>query len=373
MADPTLGSRTLGRTALAISPLGLGCGPLGDPKVPLRAAIDTVAAAWVGGVRFFDTAPYYGIGRSERRLGAALADCAESEPFVLNTKVGRTLEPEPVRDESRRTLSPGGEVRTPRDPRSGLRVQFDYSFEAILRQHRDSLQRLGLPRVNALTIHDIDYGHHHPEQVEQALRELERKGGGGARALEALRAEGLVQALGAGCNREMRNYASWAGGRHEDLIERLLDTVDLDFLVIAGPYTLLDTLALRRVLPLLASRGMSAIIASPYAGGWLVDPDRMPYMYGDTPAHVREQTQRLLAICRRHDVPLAAAALQFPLAHPQVASVIPGARNAAEEVVAQAWLRTPIPSDLWRDLVSEGLLDPAAPVPVRAAPEDSAQ
>lgn len=363
MTEGTQRLRRVGETPLLVTPLGFGGGPLGDPRVPLSSAVDAVSAAWSGGVRFFDTAPYYGIGRSERRLGAALAECAATEPVVLNTKVGRTLEPEPMRDESRRTLSPGGDVRTPRDPRSGLRVQFDYSHDAVLRQHRDSLQRLGLPRVNALTIHDIDYGHHHPEQVEQALQELSRTGGGGAQALEALRAEGLVQALGAGCNREMRNFESWAGGRHEDLIERLLDTVALDFLVIAGPYTLLDTLALRRVLPLLERRGMSAIIASPYAGGWLVNPEGIPYMYGDTPTHVRALTRRMQAVCHRHDVPLAAAALQFPLAHPQVAAVIPGARSAAEAKAAQTWLQTPIPAALWQDLVAEGLLDPAAPVP----------
>ena len=358
--------RQLGSSAMHLGPLGFGGGPLGDPRVDLRTAIDTVDAAWQGGVRFYDTAPYYGIGRSERRLGAALAECAGEQPFAINTKVGRTLQPEPVRDERNRTLSPGGGVRTPRDPRSGLRVHFDYGHEAILGQHRDSLQRLGLPRVDALTIHDVDYGHQSPEQVELALAQLARMGGGGARALEELRAAGLVRALGAGCNREMRNYDSWEGGLHEDLIERIADTVDLDFLVIAGPYTLLDTSALARVLPLCAARGMGAIIAAPYAGGWLVDPEGIPYMYGETPAAVREKTLRMQATCARHGVPLAAAALQFPLAHPLVAAVIPGARTPAEAQAAQAYMTLPIPAQLWQDLQAEGLLDPAAPVPSSA-------
>lgn len=356
-------TRQLGKRALRLTPLGFGGGPLGDPRVPLRTAIDTVEAAWQGGVRFYDTAPFYGIGRSERRLGAALAEVAGEQPYAINTKVGRTLQPEPERDERRRTLSPGGGVRTPRDPRSGLRVHFDYSHDAIMGQHRDSLQRLGLRKVDALTIHDVDYGHQWPEQVELALTQLARNGGGGARALEDLRASGLVQALGAGCNREMRNYDSWEGGRHEDLVERIADTVDLDFLVIAGPYTLLDTSALARVLPLCAARGMGAIIAAPYAGGWLVDPEGIPYMYGETPDFVRAKTLRMQAVCARHGVPLAAAALQFPLANPLVAAVIPGARTPAEALAAQAYLAVPIPGQLWRDLQSEGLLDPAAPVP----------
>jgi D-threo-aldose 1-dehydrogenase len=336
---------------------------MGDPRVDLRTAIDTVAAAWDGGVRFYDTAPYYGIGRSERRLGAALADVAGELDFAVNTKVGRTLQPEPERDERNRTLSPGGGVRTPRDPRSGLRVHFDYGHEAILAQHRDSLQRLGLRKVDALTIHDIDFGHQWPEQVELALAQLARNGGGGARAVADLRADGRVQAIGAGCNREMRNYDSWDGGRHEDLIARLADTVDLDFLILAGPYTLLDTSALARVLPLCAERGMGAIVASPFAGGWLADPEHIPYMYGDTPAAVRTKTDALQAVCVRHGVPLAAAALQCPLAHPLVAAVIPGARSAAEARAAHALIETRIPPAFWRELQSVGLLDEAAPVP----------
>ncbi len=359
--DRTL--RQVGRSRLHVTPLGFGGGPLGDPRVDLRTAIDTVAAAWDGGVRFYDTAPYYGIGRSERRLGAALADLAGELEFTVNTKVGRALQPEHERDERNRTLSPGGGVRTPRDPRSGLRVHFDYGEEAIHAQHRDSLQRLGLRKVDALTIHDIDYGHQWPEQVELALAQLSRKGGGGARALEDLRTDGRMQAIGAGCNREMRNYDSWEGGRHEDLIARLADTVDLDFLILAGPYTLLDTSALARVLPLCAERGMGAIVASPFAGGWLADPEHIPYMYGDTPDAVRAKTADLQAVCMRHGVPLAAAALQFPIAHPLVAAVIPGARSAAEAQAAQALIEVRIPPAFWRDLQAGGLLDEAAPVP----------
>jgi D-threo-aldose 1-dehydrogenase len=355
--------RRVGKSSLAVSPLGFGAGPIGDRRVGAEDALQAVRAAWDAGVRFYDTAPYYGIGRSERRLGVALDQREPRESFQVNTKVGRTLEPEPVRDDARKTFMPGGDVRTPRDRVSGHRVHFDYGEAAIHAQHRDSLGRLGLPYVDSLAIHDIDYGHQWPEQVDAAVGQLSRSGGGGARVLEDLRAGGLIKAIGAGCNREMRNYETWDGGAHEDLIERLADTVDLDFLILAGPYTLLDTIALRRVMPMMRSRGIGAIIASPFAGGWLIDPDRLGYMYGETPEGVREKTGRIHGLCRRHGVEIGAVALQFVLAHPAVAAVIPGARSADEALAARRLLEAPIPADLWAALKSEGLLDEAAPTP----------
>jgi len=355
--------RKVGKSSLEVTPLGFGGGPLGDPRVALTASLETVRAAWEGGVRFYDTAPYYGIGRSERRLGAALVDCGAREAFQINTKVGRTLEPEPFRDDSLKSFSPGGGVRTPRDRISGHRVHFDYRHDAILQQHRDSLQRLGLPSVDSLAIHDIDYGHQWPAEIDNALRQLARTDGGGATALEGLRASGHIQAIGAGCNREMRNYDSWEGGLQEDLIEKIADTVDLDFIILAGPYTLIDTLALRRVLPMCRARNIGAIIASPYAGGWLVAPDTVSYMYGETPEHVRLKTTRLQAVCKAQGVELAAAAIQFPLAHPSVAAVIPGARTPDEAAEARRLLGVRIPAALWQDLKHQGLLDEDAPTP----------
>ncbi len=357
-------ARKVGKSALRVTPLGFGAGPLGDARINMHACLETVRAAWAGGVRFYDTAPYYGIGRSERRLGVALTECGGSDDFCINTKVGRTLDPEPVRIESRKTLSPGGGVRTPRDAVSGHRVRFDYTHGGILQQHRESLQRLGLARVDSLAIHDVDYGHQYPEQVDTALQQLDRKGGGGANALEALRSDGVIKAIGVGCNREMRNYDSWDGGRQEDLIERIADTVDLDFIVVAGPYTLLDTLALRRVLPLCTARNIGVIIAAPYAGGWLVAPEKISYMYGETPAAVIEKTAGLQAVCRAHNVPLAAVAIQFPLAHPAVAAVIPGARTPDEASEAQRLMSMHVPSALWAQLMHEGLLDEGAPTPM---------
>jgi D-threo-aldose 1-dehydrogenase len=355
--------RRVGRSRLEVGPLGFGAGPLGDRRVSNQDCLEAVRAAWDGGVRFYDTAPYYGIGRSERRLGVALGECGPREAFQVNTKVGRTLDPEPVRDEARKTLGPDGQVRTPRDSVSGHRVRFDYTEAGILGQHRESLQRLGLPYVDSLAVHDVDYGHQWPEQVDDILGQLSKTGGGGARALEGLRDAGLIAAIGAGCNREMRNFDTWAGGRHEDLIERLLDTVDLDFLILAGPYTVLDTIALRRVLPLMRARGVGAIIASPFAGGWLIDPERISYMYGQTTDEVRERTARIAAVCRAHVAEIGAVALQFVLAHPAVAATIPGAKTAGEAREARRLLRAPVPTDLWTALKAQGLLDETAPTP----------
>lgn len=354
--------RRVGKSALTVTPLGFGAGPLGDPRVLATACVEAVGAAWEGGVRLFDTAPEYGIGRSERRLGVALAEVGERASYAVNTKVGRTLEPEPVRNEANRSVSPDGGVRTPRDPRSGHRVHFAYDRAAIASQHRDSLTRLGLAYVDSLTIHDIDYGYHDDAQIDAALAQLSRNGGGGAALLEEMRANGAIKAIGLGCNREMRNYTSW-GGRHEQVVERIADLVDLDFLVVAGPYTLLDTCALDRVLPFCASRGIGAIIASPFAGGWLLAPERAGYMYGETPQAVRDKTAQLEQVCREHGVPIGAVALQFVLAHPSVAAAIPGARSANEAVEAQRLMRVDIPKPLWSALKSRGLLDERAPTP----------
>jgi aryl-alcohol dehydrogenase-like predicted oxidoreductase len=137
--------RRVGKSTLTVAPLGFGGGPLGDPHVSAEACLETVKAAWAGDVRFYDTAPYYGLGRSERRLGVALAECGPRESFQVNTQIGRTLEPEPLRESSLDTFSPNGQPRTPRDRFSGHRVRFDYSEPAILAQHRDSLTRLAFP------------------------------------------------------------------------------------------------------------------------------------------------------------------------------------------------------------------------------------
>lgn len=347
--------RKVGNSELTVTPLGFGGATIGSPAVANAASLETVQAAWASGVRFYDTAPWYGVGRSERRLGVALSGIAERGTFRVNTKVGRSLVPELETDESRETLCPGGSVRTRRDPLSGFRIEFDYTHDRFLAQHRDSLQRLGLASVDRLTIHDLDYGYHSAEQLDQHLHQLSRDGDGGAAALEDLRAAGMIKAIGCGSNQE---------GVREELCERIADLVDLDFFVIAGPYTLLETRAIRRILPLCQERGIGVIAGAPYAGGWLATPDQSTtYMYAPAPPEIVERSRRMRAICERHGVPLAAAALQFPLTHPLVAAVIPGAKTPAEATENQRLLNCKVPEVVWDDFKREGLLDPHAPTP----------
>ena len=361
-------TRKLGKHGLEVTPLGFGGGTIGNPAISIETSVATVRAAWESGVRFFDTAPWYGVGRSERRLGVALAEYAPPEArraaFGINTKVGKTLVPERLRDDSKKTLSPGGQVRTVRDRRSGFRVRFGYTEADIRAQHHDSLQRLGFASVDSLTIHDIDFGYHDPAGIEKHLAELDRSGGGGAQALEDLRAAGEIQAIGCGCNLEPRNASSWETSVHEDLITRIADLVDLDFLVVAGGYTLLETRALRRIMPLCETRGISVIIAAPYASGWLADPSgAATYMYAEASEEIVTRSAEIQAICDGNGVSMAAVALQFVLAHPCVATVIPGAKSPTEATANRANLEAEIPREVWDELKSTGVLDEAAPTP----------
>ena len=355
--------RRVGESDLSVTPLGFGGGTIGGAAVPDDVALDTVREAWDQGVRFFDTAPWYGIGRSERRLGLALGALDARDQFILNTKVGKWLVPEPVRDDSRKTSTPDGSPRTPRDRRSGFRIAFEYTYDAIHAQHYDSRQRLGLAAVDSLTIHDMDWGYHDAGQMAAHLRELSRDGGGGARALEELREAGAIRAIGIGCNLQPQNAPSWLDGSHEDLYERLVEMVDLDFFIVAGGYTLLEQRALRRLMPLCERRGIGVVIASPYAGGWLAAPGEAAYMYAPASPDIVERSRVMQATCEAHGVPLATAALQFPLAHPAVVAVIPGAKSPAETAQSAERLTVPIPPALWRDLKAQSLIDPAAPTP----------
>ncbi len=357
--------RSVGKSNLELKPLGFGGGTIGDPKVSNEDSLLTVQAAFKEGVRFFDTAPWYGVGRSERRLGLALSGITDDrESYRINTKIGKTLLPEAERDDANKTFSPGGQVRTVRDARSGFRVTFNYSYDAIMGQHYDSLQRLGHANVDSLTIHDIDWGYHSEEQLAHHLKELSRTGGGGARALEELRDNGIIQAIGCGCNLEARNRYSWDDSKHEDLAERIADLVDLDFFVIAGAYTLLETRAMRRILPLCVERNIGCIGATPYAAGWLVSPDNnATYMYDTAPQDIIEKSNRMQEICREYETPLAAAAIQFQLAHESFAAIIPGAKSPDEVTENNRLLAFPVPAGVWEDFKHEGLLDPAAPTP----------
>ena len=329
--------RRLGRSAVEVTALGFGGAPLGNLFAPVAAddARRAVAAAYDAGLRYFDTAPLYGHGLSEERMGEVLRARPRAE-YVLSTKVGRLLEPG--------TPAPGAYVGLPpRVPR------FDYSETGALRSMTESLGRLGLERVDVLYIHDIDAFTHGAEGAAARFGEAMA---GAFRALERLRREGTIGAIGVGVN-------EWQA------CQRAAEAGDFDAFLLAGRYSLLEQTALDTFLPLCQRRGIGVVVGGPFNSGILATGP-VPgarYDYAPAPPPILERARRLERVCLSHGVPLAAAALRFPLAHPAVASVIPGARSAAEVGANLALLRRPIPAGLWRDLKTERLLRADAPTP----------
>jgi len=317
--------------------LGLGGAPLGNLYAPLddEEAQRTIEQAWQLGVRYFDTAPLYGHGLSEVRLGGFLQQ-QPRESFVLSTKVGRLLRADPDPPAER-----DGYVRgLPFAPR------FDYGFDGAMRSIEDSLQRLRLDRIDIAFIHDIDrhtHGDAQPARFREAMD-------GAYRALHQLRGEGVLGAIGIGVN-------EWEACR---------DAVaegDFDCLMLAGRYTLLDTSAAHELVPLCTAKGVKLILAGVFNSGILASgaTPQAHYDYRPAAPGIRERVTRMTRICDDFGVSLAAAALQFALACPCAAAVVVGARSPDE--IAQSIRRrdTPIPSALWEALVREGLLDAARP------------
>ncbi|NUP82529.1 MAG: aldo/keto reductase [Nonomuraea sp.] len=298
--------------------VGFGGAPIGNlyQAISGEQARATVDAAWESGVRLFDTAPHYGLGLSERRLGAALAG---RSGYVLSTKVGRLIVPSRVRDDD--------EIF---DVPAGLGREWDFSGDGVRASLADSLVRLGLPRVDVALIHDPD------DHVDQAIGEAYP-------ALAELREQGVVGAVGVGMNQ-------WQAPL------RFVRETGVDVVMLAGRYTLLD----QSGLPLLeecAERGVRVLAAGVFNSGVLATATPSgTYDYAPAPAPVLDRAARIAKICERHGVPLPQAAMAFPLRHPAVASIVLGAR-APEEVLANAalWSR-PVPEDLWRELEDEGLL-----------------
>ena len=311
----TFPRKRVGRTRLEVPVLGLGCAPLGGlyAPVPEGDALATVRLCLESGVSFFDTAPFYGEGLSERRAGAALTGVPRDE-YVLATKVGRLVLPE------------GG-------------VRFDFSRDGVLRSVEESLGRLGLDRVDVLHIHDAD--RHYREALEGAFP-----------ALAELRRQGVIGAVGAGMNQ-------W------EMLADFARDADFDCFLLAGRYTLLEQGALEEFLPLCLEREIGVFLGGVYNSGVLAS-GAVPgakYNYADAPPEVLERVRRLQEVCEHHGVPLNVAALQFPLAHPAVTSVVIGARSSAEMGANMGALREPIPAELWAELKAEGLLQEAAPTP----------
>lgn len=335
--------RQLGKTALSVTVLGFGGAPLGNLYAPVsdaeaQASLET---AWAAGRRLFDTAPFYGYGLSERRVGDALRDHPRDQ-FVLSTKVGRLI---------RRGWHESKAQEMFRSPMP-FHAQFDYSYDGVMRSIEDSYQRLGLDRIDIALIHDIGETTHGDRQDEMMKAAMT----GGYRALDELRRNGQIAAVGLGVNETAICLEAMQYG-------------DFDCFLLAGRYTLLEQAALDDLLPACLARNISVIIGGPFNSGILARADALDatYNYQAAPPAIRDKVRRLVTICQAHQVSLPAAALQFTLAHPAIASVIPGARNAAEAASHHEMLSAIIPAAFWADLRAAGLLQEAAPVPARKA------
>ncbi|MFC5909225.1 aldo/keto reductase [Streptacidiphilus monticola] len=319
----------IGGSDVSVTELSFGAAALGNLFTEVgdeqaRAAVD---AAWAAGVRYFDTAPHYGLGLSERRLGASLRERPRSE-YVLSTKVGRLLEPQPEAHGD--DLVHGFAV-----PATHRRV-WDFSADGVRRSIEDSLGRLGLDRIDIVYLHDPD--DHEEQAFGSAYPELER-----------MRAEGTVGAIGAGMNQTR-------------MLDRFVRETDVDVVLLAGRYTLLDRSGLTALLPDAAQRGVSVVVGGVFNSGLLADPKPgATFDYGPAPAGMLDRALRIKAVCEEFGVPLRAAALQFPLAHPAVAGVLVGIRGAAEAEDAAAMIRQDLPAELWPALAAAGLLPPPQP------------
>jgi D-threo-aldose 1-dehydrogenase len=323
---------------LTFTAMGFGSAPLGNYLRPLSEAEcdQTLAAAWDSGMRYFDTAPLYGLGLSEMRVGRLLAQRPRQE-FTLSTKVGRLLTPC-----AKEEVNGFFFVETPQ-----VRFSYDYSYDGVMRSYEASLKRLGLERVDILYVHDIcGLVHGGREASEARIQELIETGGW--RALTELRDNGDVAAIGAGVN-------EW------EPCARLLELVDPDLFLLAGRYTLLEQVPLDTLFPECAKRGVRIVAGGPYNSGILAGGTT--YNYAEAPAEVLARARAVDDVCRTHGVTLPAAALQFILANPLVVSVIPGGQTVAETKHNASVLNEAIPSALWRDLKDRQLLHERAPTP----------
>jgi D-threo-aldose 1-dehydrogenase len=339
--------RALGASGLAVTELGFGGAPLGNLFRPLadETARATLAAARASGFGYFDTAPFYGFGLSERRLGDSLRrDALRGGDFIISSKVGRLLEP--VHGAIDATQPRHGYVTPmPFEP------VFDYSYDAVMRSYEESLQRLGLARIDILYIHDIGRMTH-GEDNDGYMAQL--TDGGGLKALEELRASGAIAGFGMGVNEVAA-------------CREVMDHARLDVILLAGRYTLLEQAPLDALFPACAAAGTAIVVGGPFNSGILATGAKAgaaaTFNYESAPRAVLEKAAAIEAVCDAHGVPLPAAALQFPLAHPLVASVIPGLDSPQRVEQATAWHGTPLPSALWSGLKEKKLLREDAPTP----------
>ena len=335
-----LARRKLGRTGLDVTVLGFGSAPLGDIYEVLddRTAIETVETAAEAGVNLFDTAPLYGQGSAEHRIGTAMRRRPKGS-YVVSTKVGRLLTPAPM-----------GRVKTSRFV-GGLEfnVTNDYSYDAAMRSHEQSLHRLGLPAVDVVLIHDADAWTHGPEEGPRRYREAMN---GAYRALEKLRSDGVIKGIGLGLN-------------DPAYMAKYLTEGDFDCILMAGRYSLLEQPALAEVLPIAQKKNIGVMLGGVFNSGILATGPVSGARYNYTPAppEILTKVQKIEQVCRSHGVPLATAAMHFPLGHPAVSSLALGAVKPDEVRRNVAAMSSRVPAALWNDLKSERLLDVAAPTP----------
>ena len=328
----TLKTAQIGTTGVNVTRLGLGGAPLGGlfEDVTQEAGVATIQHAYELGVRYFDTAPWYGLGKSETYYGRGLEGLPR-DAFAISTKVGYVLDP-------------GGPDRDPHhwvNP-FHFEARFDFSREGVLRSLEGSLERLKLDHVDMALIHDPD--DHYGPAIEQAYP-----------TLVDLRSQGVVRAIGVGSS-------PW------EPLMRFAEDGDFDCFLVPGRYTLLNQSALAELLPLCVKRGISVILGGPYNTGILASGPipGATYFNSEAPPEVMERARKVKAVCDRHGVPLKAAALQFGLSHPAIVTTIPGARSASEVEETVRMAGFPIPADLWADLRSEGLIPADAPMPTQS-------
>ena len=329
----------------ALGRLGFGAASIGNlyRAMPDEDAATTLCSAWDAGLLYYDTAPHYGFGLSEKRLGGSLAGLDLEQRAIVSTKVGRRLDP----------VAPGTDLSIPRQAfvtPEPFESVFDYSYDAVMRSYEASRARLRRDRIDILYAHDLGrmtHGDDHPRRFTEFME-------GGYRAMRELRGSGAVGAIGLGVN-------------ETQVCEEVMAVGDIDVVLLAGRYTLLEQEALETFLPLCERRDVKIVLGGPYNSGILAKGVRgggeLHYNYQPAPPEIVARVGAIEDLCAAHAVPLAAAALQLPLAHPQVVSVIPGMNSPRQVAQAVELIETNIPPQLWRDLKDHGLIRPDTPIP----------
>jgi D-threo-aldose 1-dehydrogenase len=333
------------RDALLAGPLGFGAAPLGNMfrNIPDEEAAATVDAAWDLGTRYFDTAPLYGAGLSEIRLGKQLSRHKRSD-YILSTKVGRLILDE-IEDASARDLGEKGDIFKYGRPN---KIVYDYTGDGAKKSIEDSLKRMNVDHIDFVWVHDIAQDFHGDGWL--GMFDIARKGA--FVALSQLRDQGVIKGWGLGVNKVQP-------------VELLLDLSEVkpDATLLAGRYSLLDhELALQRLMPAAEAMGVDIVIGGPYSSGVLAGGTH--FEYGPVPKEIATKVEKIKALCTKHNVPIKAAALHFSLAHPAAAAVIPGASKPDRIKEDHAALKAKIPADFWRDLRSQGLVEANAPLPI---------